>query len=133
MVNGRDLSGTALSVAANSNLMSELDHHYETSGLVQAPVERVFAHADDHARLSSHMSKSSWMMGGGSMRLEFDAGRANRRLQDSAGRQDFGHHACRRRDRNGTKSAKGESMADDRHAQNSSDWPLSDGLRGHAT
>ena len=27
---------------------------------------------DDHSRLSSHMSQSSWMMGGGGMRIELD-------------------------------------------------------------
>ena len=46
--------------------------HYESSALVEAPAERVFAHLDDHSRLSEHMSKSSWMMGGGSMSTEVD-------------------------------------------------------------
>ena len=46
--------------------------HYESSSLVEAPAERVFAHLDDHSRLSEHMSKSSWMMGGGSMSTEVD-------------------------------------------------------------
>jgi hypothetical protein len=32
----------------------------------------VFAHLDDHKRLSSHMSQSSWRMGGGSMQFELD-------------------------------------------------------------
>jgi hypothetical protein len=34
----------------------------------------VFAHIDDHSRLSGHMSGSSWMMGGGSMSIEADEG-----------------------------------------------------------
>jgi hypothetical protein len=55
-----------------------LMHHYETSAMVKAPAERVFAHVDDHARLSSHMSKSSWMMGGGRMEIEFDADRGKK-------------------------------------------------------
>jgi AhpD family alkylhydroperoxidase len=46
---------------------------YECSGVVLAPPERVFPHLDDHARLSSHMSESSWMMGGGRMQIELDA------------------------------------------------------------
>jgi hypothetical protein len=48
---------------------------YEASAMVQAPVERVFAHVDDPARLSAHMSESSWMMAGSRMRVETDAGR----------------------------------------------------------
>jgi hypothetical protein len=50
----------------------------ETRALVAAPVERVFAHLDDHARLSSHMSESSWMLGGGRMTIEFDEDRGRR-------------------------------------------------------
>lgn len=49
--------------------------HFEASVFVAAPPEIVFAYADDPARLSSHMSKSSWMMGGGRMQTELDAGR----------------------------------------------------------
>jgi polyketide cyclase/dehydrase/lipid transport protein len=49
--------------------------HFEASVFVAAPKDIVFAYADDPARLSSHMSKSSWMMGGGRMRTELDAGR----------------------------------------------------------
>jgi hypothetical protein len=52
----------------------ELLSHYEASALVAAPPQTVFAYADDPARLSSHMSKSSWMMGGGRMLTELDAG-----------------------------------------------------------
>ena len=49
-------------------------HSCESSAVVRAPTDRVFAHSDDHTRLSSHMSKSSWMMGGGCMRVELDEG-----------------------------------------------------------
>jgi hypothetical protein len=52
-----------------------LPDHFEASAFVAAPPETVFAYADDWARLSSHMSKSSWMMGGGRMKTELDAGR----------------------------------------------------------
>jgi hypothetical protein len=52
-----------------------LTHHHESSAIVAASVDRVFAHVDDHARLSSHMSESSWMMAGGRMAIEFDKGR----------------------------------------------------------
>lgn len=49
-----------------------LSRHYEASGLVAASPDRLFAHLDDHTRLSSHMSKSSWKMGGGKMDLTVD-------------------------------------------------------------
>jgi polyketide cyclase/dehydrase/lipid transport protein len=55
-----------------------LMHHYETSAMVEAPAERVFAHVDDHARLSSHMSEPSWKMGGGRMAVELDADRGRK-------------------------------------------------------
>lgn len=55
--------------------MSGLTHHYEASALVQAPMDEVFTYVDDPTRLSSHMSKSSWMMGGGQMEIELDSGR----------------------------------------------------------
>jgi Polyketide cyclase / dehydrase and lipid transport len=58
--------------------MSTLVHHYETSAFVAASVDGVFAHVDDHTRLSSHMSESSWMMGGGRMRIEVDDGHGQR-------------------------------------------------------
>ena len=55
-----------------------LPHHYESATLVPASADRVFAHADDHTRLSSHMSEPSWMMGGGRMAVELDEGRGQR-------------------------------------------------------
>ena len=51
---------------------------YESSGLVQSPMDQVFAHLDDHTRLSSHMGKSSWRMGGGRMETEIDSGRGQK-------------------------------------------------------
>ena len=42
---------------------------------MQAPVDRVFAYVDEHTRLASHMSQSSWKMGGGRMAIELDEGR----------------------------------------------------------
>jgi len=55
--------------------LAVLSDHFEASTFVAAPADSVFAYADDPARMSSHMSKSSWMMGGGRMRTELDAGR----------------------------------------------------------
>lgn len=47
--------------------------HEESVAIINASPERVFAALDDHTRLSSHMSKSSWRMGGGSMETVVDA------------------------------------------------------------
>src|SRR5512139_1979519 len=46
--------------------------HYETKAFVPFMVNQVFDHINDHTHLSSHMSKSSWMMGGGQMQVELD-------------------------------------------------------------
>ena len=47
-------------------------HHLESSALINASAEDVFAFVDDHARFSSHMDESSWMMGGGRMSVDLD-------------------------------------------------------------
>lgn len=39
-------------------------HRHESNDFVQSSVDSVFAHIDDHTRLSSHMGKPSWKMGG---------------------------------------------------------------------
>lgn len=48
--------------------------HYEENAHLPAPEKQVFDYVDDYARLSSHMSQSSWMMGGGRMDVQADAG-----------------------------------------------------------
>lgn len=48
--------------------------HYEKTVLVKEEANIVFAFADDHRNFSSHMNKSSMMMGGGSMKTETDQG-----------------------------------------------------------
>lgn len=48
--------------------------HYEESVLVNASSEDLFAYVDNHLNFSSHMNKSSWMMGGGKMETELDSG-----------------------------------------------------------
>lgn len=48
-------------------------HHHETSVVIPCSPEDVFAFVDDHAKLSAHMDKRSWMMAGGRMSLETDA------------------------------------------------------------
>ena len=46
--------------------------HQEGTVPISATPEDVFAFVDDPSRLSSHMSESSWMMGGGRMLVELD-------------------------------------------------------------
>jgi hypothetical protein len=48
---------------------------HASSAEVHAGAGPLFAHLDDHARLSGHMEERSWRMGGGRMRLQFDAER----------------------------------------------------------
>ena len=48
--------------------------HYDEAVFVPASPPQVFAFADDHSRLSSHMNESSWMMGGGRMSVQADEG-----------------------------------------------------------
>lgn len=47
--------------------------HCETALPLQASAATAFTYLDDHARLSAHMSKSSWMMAGSQMSIETDA------------------------------------------------------------
>lgn len=58
--------------------LDSLPRHGESNALVSASPERVFAFIDDHERLSSHMSQSSWQMGGGRMKTSLDNGRGQR-------------------------------------------------------
>lgn len=48
--------------------------HYEESITISASPIAVFTYADDHKNFSSHMNKSSWMMGGGKMETHVDEG-----------------------------------------------------------
>jgi hypothetical protein len=48
--------------------------HHQDSKLISADAAEIFAFIDDHTRLSSHMNKSSWMMGGGRMDTAVDEG-----------------------------------------------------------
>lgn len=56
-------------------LLSSTMRHCEESASIPASVKQVFDYVDDHARLSSHMRQSSWMMVGGRMDIQADAGR----------------------------------------------------------
>ncbi len=52
--------------------------HYEGRSVINARAEDIFAYIDDHSHLSSHMSESSWMMGGGRMVILVDDGNGQR-------------------------------------------------------
>lgn len=49
-------------------------YHDESTAVVRAPAERVFAHLDDPKSLSAHMRESSMMMMGSRMSIDVDAG-----------------------------------------------------------
>src|SRR3989344_164040 len=54
--------------------MNKALRHYEESVLIPASPRDLFSYIDDHKSFSSHMSKSSWMMGGGKMEVSVDEG-----------------------------------------------------------
>jgi len=54
--------------------LSPAARHYQESLHIPVPPLQVFAHIDDHARLSAHMGRASWMMAGGRMDTHVDAG-----------------------------------------------------------
>lgn len=55
-----------------------LPYHAESHEKLHGPIDRIYAHLDDHARLAAHMNKRSWRMGWSRMKLHVDdaAGRA---------------------------------------------------------
>jgi hypothetical protein len=55
--------------------MAMYPRHEEAAGQVRAGVQDVFGFLDDHARVASHMSKPSLMMGGGKMATILDEAR----------------------------------------------------------
>lgn len=58
--------------------MAKLPHHYEEQAEIQTSAETLFDYVDDHTKFSSHMNKSSWMMGGGRMDTNVDEGRGQK-------------------------------------------------------
>lgn len=50
-----------------------LPNHFETVRPLNVSASAAFSYLDDHARLSAHMNRSSWMMAGSSMTIETDA------------------------------------------------------------
>lgn len=58
--------------------MNTAPRHYEDRTLISASPEELFAYIDDHTRFSSHMSQSSWMMGGERMDVSVDDGKGQK-------------------------------------------------------
>ena len=58
--------------------MNKKIRHYEESTLINTPPQKLFTYIDDHTRLVSHMSNSSWMMGGGHMDTQVDSERGQK-------------------------------------------------------
>ena len=58
--------------------MAKFLRHYEETTFISAPSEYIFAYADDFHNFSSHMNKSSWMMGGSKMETKIDEGKGQR-------------------------------------------------------
>lgn len=52
-----------------------LPRHFERAVELGAPASVVFDYVDDFAHFGEHMTRSSWMMAGSSMRYEFDDAR----------------------------------------------------------
>ena len=51
-----------------------MQHHFQNNTFILASPEKIFNYIDDHANLSAHMQKSSWLMGGSKLNIELDKG-----------------------------------------------------------
>jgi hypothetical protein len=71
-----DQTSPAISRTSAATVTSDtvFNRHHSVDGRIAASADSVFDFLDDPMRLNDHMSRSSWMMGGGSMQLELDAG-----------------------------------------------------------
>jgi hypothetical protein len=57
---------------------SPFPFHFADKALVAAPPSELFAYLDKHSQLSAHMTRPSWMMGGGRMDVSTDEGEFQR-------------------------------------------------------
>lgn len=57
--------------------MLNLPFHFESEARIRASSDALFSYLDDPRRLSSHMSKSSWMMFGSRMDIQVDEAEAH--------------------------------------------------------
>ena len=61
--------------ATYETTVSQTWTHFEHQAVINATPATLFAHLDDHSRLSSHMEKPSWRTLGAYMRIRTDAGK----------------------------------------------------------
>ena len=67
-----------MDIATHTLMTATLNRHFEAQAWVDAAATDIFAVVDRHAQLSGHMTKSSWMMGGGRMEMTLDSGHFQR-------------------------------------------------------
>ena len=53
---------------------TQFTYHFADEAVTAAPPAVLFAHLDRHSQLSAHMTRRSWMMGGGKMDITTDDG-----------------------------------------------------------
>ena len=58
--------------------MNKYTRHYEESLSIPAEPKEIYTFANDHKNFSSHMNKSTLMMGGASMETEVDEGKGQK-------------------------------------------------------
>jgi polyketide cyclase/dehydrase/lipid transport protein len=73
-VSGGGLSGDSIRSQLVLAMPKTFPRHAEAETSVASSPEELFAYLDRHSQLSAHMTKSSWMMGGGRMEITADAG-----------------------------------------------------------
>lgn len=57
-----------------ANPADRFPRHDESSVILQAAPEAVFAFLDDHENIAAHMNRPNWAMLGGPMKTTIDAG-----------------------------------------------------------
>jgi hypothetical protein len=58
----------------NDTMISPFLYHFADQSLIAAPPSELFAYLDKHSQLSAHMTRRSWVMGGGRMDINTDQG-----------------------------------------------------------
>ena len=72
---GTGIAGTPMNLATDVLAPPRFARHAECAAVIAALPQDLFAYLDEHARLTRHMGRSSWRMGGGRMDVSVDAGK----------------------------------------------------------